>query len=148
MSQQVTQIALDDRMVTSYIAAQRDVSGFFQRAGFSPGDEPDAKMLAQLDALARKHGFAGFAQFDDVATNVSLVMGGLDPQTGEFSEPTAGLRHEIAEVTADRSIPAAEKKQLLDEMREALATMPRTLDFPGNVDVVMRRAAEIEEAMQ
>jgi hypothetical protein len=42
---------------------------------------PDPKTQAELEAIAKKHGFKGFAEYDDVAANILLVMGGIDPQT-------------------------------------------------------------------
>lgn len=139
---------LDDKAVTSYVAAQKEVSAVLERAGADPGDEIDPKVLANLERIAQKHGFASFEAFDDVAFNVTLVMNGLNPETGAFVDPKYGVRQEIANVTADKSIPAAEKREILDHLAEELEAMPAKLQFPENVEVVKRHLAAIEDLMQ
>ena len=139
---EAVQIELDDGMVRGFVAVQKELARF----NLPAGGEPDPKMMAQIEAVAKKHGFPSFADFEDVAYNVSLVIGAIDPQTGTFGgDPTAALRHEMAELTADRSVPAAEKRQMLDDMRQAVAHMPKSLQYAGNVDVVMRHMADIEQ---
>ena len=138
------QMQLDDRMVKGFVAVQKELARF----DIMPGSEPDPRMMAQIEAVATKHGFPSFADFEDVAYNVTLVLGGLDPQTGNFGDPSTALRNEIAALTADPSVPASEKRQLLEEMRQAVSTMPKTLDFPGNVDVVMRHFDDIQQLAQ
>jgi hypothetical protein len=39
-------------------------------------------------------------------------MAGLDPQSGEFSDPVEMLKKEMAEIQADTSIPEKDKKQI------------------------------------
>ena len=56
------------------------------------GDKPDPALQAELEGIAKKHGFASFAEFDDVAANISIVMAGLDPQIGGFHR--SGRSHE------------------------------------------------------
>ena len=77
-------------------------------------------MQAELESIAKKHGFADFNEYDDVAANISMVMAGIDPQTKAFTEPKVAIQKEIDEVKADKSIPEKEKKQMLDELAEAL----------------------------
>jgi hypothetical protein len=36
---------------------------------------------AQAAALAKKNGFASLAQYDNVSTNIIMIMSGIDPQT-------------------------------------------------------------------
>ena len=104
-------------------------------------------MAAELEAIAKKHGFASFIEFDDVAFNISMVMGGLDPQSGSFTDPIAAIKKEIEDVTADKTIPEKDKKQMLDELAEALKNTP-PLKFPENVDIVKKFRAEIEKVLQ
>ena len=100
----VKQIKLTEEQVKSFISAQPDlaaIAGKLQEAG----DEPDAALQAQLDGIAKKHGFSSFSELDDVAANISIVMAGLDSQTGEFTDPVDALKKELADVKADTSIP-------------------------------------------
>jgi hypothetical protein len=141
------QIKLSEQVIKNYIKAQSEMAALAGQQGAQPSDKPDPKVQAQLDAVAKKNGFATFADFDDVAFNVSMVMGGLDPQTGAFTDPISAIKKEIAEITADTSLPEKDKKQMLDELNEALKYTP-PLQFPENVDLVKKHRAEIEKVLQ
>ena len=141
------QVKLDAKMVENFIAAQKDLADFAQKNPDSQSDKPDPKVQAQLDELAKKHGFANFAEFDDVGFNVSVVMSGLDPQTGNFTDPVSSLKTEIAEVTNDKSMAEKDKKQILDELNEALKNTP-PLQYPENVEVVKKYREQIDKVLQ
>ena len=141
------QVQLDERLVKGFIAAQQDMADYHQKSGTPTSDKPNPKVQADLDALSKKHGFANFAEFDDVAFNISMVMGGLDPQSGAFTDPITAIKKEIDEIKADASIPEKDKKQMLDELAEALKNTP-PMKFPGNVEIVKRFRAEIEKVLQ
>lgn len=141
------QVQLDEATVKNFIAAQRDMAEYHQKLGPTATDKPDPKVQADLEGLAKKHGFATFADFDDVAFNISMVMGGLDPQTGQFTDPITAINREIEEIKNDKSIPEKDKKQMLDELAEALKSTP-PLKFPGNVEIVKRNRADIEKVLQ
>jgi hypothetical protein len=142
----VKQIKLTEAQVKSFIAAQPDlaaIAGKLQDAG----DEPDPALQAQLDKIAKKHGFGDFSELDDVAANISIVMAGLDSQTGVFTDPVDALKKELADVEADDSIPAKDKQQLEQELNEAIKTTP-PLEYKENVDLVKAHRAEIERALE
>jgi hypothetical protein len=145
-AQEVNQIKLSDEQVKGFITAQKDLSaiaGKLQEAG----DKPDAALEAELETIAKKHGFKSFQELDDVAANVSIVMAGLDPQSGNFTDPQEALKKELADIQADASIPAEEKKQLVEELTEAIGTTP-PLKHVENVEVIKKHRAEIEAALQ
>ncbi|MCB1521338.1 MAG: hypothetical protein KDJ37_12285 [Hyphomicrobiaceae bacterium] len=140
------QIKLTEAQVKGFISAQKDlaaIAGKLQDAG----DKPDPALEKELESIATKHGFKSFQELDDVAANVSIVMAGLDPQTGEFTDPQTALKKELADIKADESIPAEEKKQLVEELNEAIATTP-PLEHNENIEVVKKHRAEIEAALQ
>jgi succinate dehydrogenase/fumarate reductase flavoprotein subunit len=141
------QIKLTDAQVKGFIAAQQEMASLAQQQGNQPTDKPDPKVQAQLDAIAKKHGFQSFVDFDDIAFNISMVMGGLDPQTGVFTDPVASIKKEIADIQGDKSIPEKDKKQILDELSEALKHTP-PLQHPENVEVVKRHRVELEKVLQ
>lgn len=145
--QQFKQIKLTDTHITGFIGAQKEMAAFAQKQGGQATDRPDPKVQVELDTIAKKHGFQGFADFDDIAYNISMVMGGIDPQSGAFTDPISSIKKEIGEITADASIPEKDKKQMLDELNEALKHTP-PLQFPENVDVVKKHRAEIEKVLQ
>lgn len=141
------QVKLTDTHITGFIGAQKEMAELAQKQGGQPTDKPDPKVQAELDAIAKKHGFQSFSDFDDVAFNISMVMGGLDPQSGNFTDPVASIKKEIADITADATIPDKDKKQMLDELNEALKHTP-PLQYPENVDVVKKHRADIEKVLQ
>lgn len=145
--EQFKQVQLTEALVKAFIAAQKDVTDLAQKTGPQQTDTPDPKVQAELEAIAKKHGFATFTDFDDVAYNISLVLGGLDPQTGAFTDPVTAIKREIADVNADATIPAADKKQMLDELNEALKSTP-PLKYPGNIEVVKKHREELEKVLQ
>lgn len=145
-AQEVKQIVLNEKQISGFIAAQADlsaISGKLQDAG----DAPDAALQKQLEDIAKKHGFGTFAELDDVAANISLVMAGLDPQSGNYVDPVEALKKELEDIKKDASIPEADKKQLTDELTEAIKTTP-ALQYKENIPVVQKHRAEIEKALQ
>ncbi|MGD9784114.1 MAG: hypothetical protein AB7E80_15805 [Hyphomicrobiaceae bacterium] len=145
-AQDVTQIKLTEKQVLGFIAAQKDLSAISDKLQ-DAGDKPDAALEAELESIAKKHGFQSFQELDDVAANVSIVMAGLDPQSGEFTDPQVALKKELADIKADDTIPAEEKKQLIEELNEAIQTTP-PLQHQENIEVVKKHRAEIEAALQ
>jgi hypothetical protein len=142
----INQIKLTEAQVKSFIAAQPDLVDVLPKLQ-KADDDPDAALEAEFDGIAKKHGFANFAELDDVAANISLVMSGLDTESGQFTDPVEALKKELEEVKADSSIPDGDKKQLVDELSEAIKTTP-SLQHPENVDLVKAHRAEIEKALE
>jgi hypothetical protein len=141
------QIALTEKQVQGYIAAQKPMSEVTEKMQGSASDKPDPKIQAELEAIAKKHGFKDFAEYDQVATAISTVMAGIDPDTKEYTALDVAIRQQIADVEADKSIPAAEKKQMLDEFKEALKQVV-PLRHPGNIDLVKKYYDKIDEVLQ
>ncbi len=141
------QLKLEEKMIKGFIGAQKDMAELAQKSPPPQDGKPDPKIQAELEAIAKKHGFASFAEFDDVAFNISIVMGGLDPQTGGFTDPITAIKKEIEDITADKSIPEKEKTQMLAELNEALKQTP-PLKFPENVDLVKKFRGDIEKVLQ
>lgn len=145
-TQELKQARLTDEQVVNFIASQKDLAAISSKLQ-EAGDKPDPELQAELETIAKKHGFATFADLDNVAANISIVMAGLDPQTGDFVDPIDALKKELEDVEADASIPDADKKALIDELNEAIRTTP-PLEFKENIEIVKARRAEIEAALQ
>ena len=145
-AQEVKQIKLSDGQVTNFIAAQADLAAIASKIQ-AAGEKPDPALQAELEGIAKKHSFTDFAELDDVAANISIVMAGLDATTGSFVDPVEALQKELEDVKKDESIPEADKKQLVDELSEAIKTTP-PLQNKENVEVVKTHRAEIEKALQ
>lgn len=146
-AQTIKQIKLTEKQIEGFIAAQKDMSAVAEKMQGSASDKPDPKIQAELEAIAKKYGFANFGEYDDVAANISMIMAGIDPQTKAFTEPQVAIKKEIEEVQADKSIPDKEKKQMLEELNEALKTA-QPIQNPGNIDLVKKNFDKIDAVLQ
>ena len=88
IAQEVKQIKLTEKRIQGFMAAFKDIAKLYDRAD---PDKPDPKVEAQAGALAKKNGFASLAQYDDVLTNITMIMSGIDPQTKKFTEPPESM---------------------------------------------------------
>jgi hypothetical protein len=145
-AQDIKQIKLTDKQVTGFISAQKDLAAIASKIQ-AAGDKPDAALQGELEGIAKKHGFVGFSELDDVAANISIVMAGLDPQSGTFTDPIEALKKELEDVKKDASIPDADKKQLVSELEEAIKTTP-TLQNKENIEIVKSHRVDIEKSLQ
>jgi hypothetical protein len=140
------QVKLDNKLIEGFIAAQKDLAAMAAKLQ-AAGDKPDPQLQAELEGVAKKNGFASFGELDDVAANISMVMAGLDPQSGDYMDPIDAIKKEMDEIKKDDKIPEKDKKQMLDEMAEALKTTP-PLQYKDNIGVVKKFQKEIEKALQ
>lgn len=143
----IKQIPLTEKQVEGYIAAQKDMAPLIEKVQTGDPDKPDPKVVAELESAAKKNGFASYADYDDVATNIALVFGGLDPKSKAFTEPTDALKQQIDELRADKSISAAEKKEMLDELNEELKDA-KPIEHRGNIELVKKYYYKLVAAMQ
>jgi hypothetical protein len=142
----VRQIELTEKQVQGVIAAQKDVAAIFDKLQGPPPDQLPPQVLSELDAATKKHGFKDFNDYDEVVGNITMVMTGIDPKTKAFTDPADAIKKEIADVTADKTIAAQEKKQMLEELNEALkAAQP--IQFPGNIELVKKYYDKIDAAL-
>ena len=142
----VKQIPLTAKHVEGFIAAQKDMATVAEKMQGN-SDKPDPKVQAELESIAKKHGFASFAEYDDVAANISMVMAGIDPQSRAFTEPKVAIQKEIDEVKGDTTIPEKEKKQMLEELAEALKTA-QPIQHPENIELVKKYWEKIDAVLE
>jgi hypothetical protein len=143
---QPNQIALTAKQIEAFLAANKGMMALIEKLE-AAGDKPNPKLMAALDNLARKHGFKDFSEFEDVSESISVVLGGIDPQTKKFTQPPEMIKKEIAQVQADKSLSAAERKELLQELNEQLKTA-QNVQHPGNVDLVLKYYDKLEAELQ
>jgi len=128
------QIALTDKQLDGVLAAQKDMDAITEK--LPENTAPDAKVMAQLDGVAKKHGFASYDDYNNVVDNISLVLGGFDPATKKYVGAEAVLKAQIAQVEADKKMPAKDKKEALDELNQALKTPAPAVENKANIDLV------------
>ncbi|MBR0969289.1 hypothetical protein [Bradyrhizobium japonicum] len=128
------QIALTDKQLDGVLAAQKDMDAITEK--LPENTAPDQKVIGQLDGVARKNGFAGYDDYNNVLDNISLVLGGFDPATKKYVGTEAVIKSQIAQVQADKKMPAKDKKEALDELNEALKTPAPQVENKANIDLV------------
>src|SRR5579871_2678577 len=126
----VKQIALTDKQVEGVISADKDIYPLMSKMPKS--GKPDPKLTAQLDAVAKKYGFANFDDYNLVVDNISLVMAGVDSTTKKYVGNAAVAKAQIAEVQADKKMSAKDKKAALDDLNEAMKAPDPTIENKGN----------------
>ena len=133
-AQEVKQIKLTEKHIQGFLAAFTDMAKLYDGVN---SDKPDPKVEAQVEAVAKKNGFASFAEYEDVSMNISMIMSGTDPQTKKFTELPEQIKKEIAALKADKTVPEAEKKEDLVELEAALKTA-KPIRFKENIALVLK----------
>jgi hypothetical protein len=140
----VKQIKLTEKQIEGFISAHKDMAEAFEK---TTGEKSDAAMQAQLDTIAKKYGFKDHNEYDEVASNIAMVMFGIDPQTKQFTDPPTLAKRELDEAMADKTLPEKERKQLVEELTEQLKAV-QPIQHPGNVDLVKKYYDKIEPLLQ
>ena len=143
-AQEVKQIKLTEKHIQSFMAAYDDIAKLYY--GANP-DKPDPKVEAQAASLAKKNGFASLTQYDDVLTNITMIMSGIDPQTKKFTEPPEQIKDEIAALSSDKSLPEAKKKEGVAQLEAALM-MVKPIQFKENIALVLKYFDQLIPFMQ
>jgi fructose-specific component phosphotransferase system IIB-like protein len=132
----IKQIALTDKQIDAVLASQKEMDVITEK--LPENAPPDPKVIAQLEAVAKKHGFASYDDYNNVVDNISLVLGGIDPASKKFVGSEAVIKSQIAQVEADKKMSAAEKKQALENLNMALKSKEPTVENKGNIDLVVK----------
>ena len=141
---QVKQIALTDKQIESALAATKEMDPVTAKI---PQDaKPDPKITAQLEAIAKKSGFASFEEYNNVVDNISLVLGGFDPATKKYVGSDVVLKAQLAQIQADKKMSAKDKKDALAEINEALKYPAPAIENKGNIDLVTKYYDKLAEA--
>jgi hypothetical protein len=133
-AQDVKQIRLTEKQVQGFVAVSEPMARIYE--GANP-DKPDPKRDAQAEALVKKNGFSGLAEYDDVSMNIGMIMSGIDPETKKFTEPPDQIKNMIASIKADKSIPEAKKKEELTQL-EAELKGAKPVQYKENIALVLK----------
>lgn len=137
------QLELTDKMVSSFIAAQKDFAPLANRL-MEAGETLDPALVKELDDISKKHGFASFEEFEDVGANITIVLDGLDRSTGTYTDPVEKMKEELKEIEADDTIPAEDKKLAIDDLNQQIA-VAQPLKYTSNIELVKKHIKAIEE---
>ena len=141
----VKQIALTEKHIQGVLAASKDVDAITDK--IPDNAKPDPKVDAQLDAVAKKNGFASYDEYNTVVDNISLVLGGFDPATKKFVGAETVLKAQVAQIQADKKMSAKDKKEALADLNEALKSPPPAIENKGNIDLVAKYYDKLAEAL-
>ncbi len=139
------QITLTEKQIQGAIAAQKEMNPITEK--MQENSKPDPKVMAQLEAIAKKNGFANYDEFGNVMDNIGLVLGGIDPATKKYVGSEAVIKSEIAQVQADKKMSAADKKESLDDLNAALKSPEPPVQNKGNIDLVVKYYDQLEAVM-
>ena len=144
---QFRQVDLTEKQIQGFIAAQKPMTDATDKFQGDASDQADPKLQAALEAIARKLGFKDLAEYDEVAATISMVLAGIDPETKQFIQADEALRQQIKELEADKSLPAEERKQALEELNEALK-LAQPVRNPANIDLVKKYYDKIQAELE
>jgi hypothetical protein len=142
-AQEMKQIRLTEKHIQGFIAADDEMAKLYG----ADVDNSDPKVKAQGEAIAKKNGFASFAEYDVVSTNIAIIMSHIDPETKKFTEPPDRVREQIAELKADKSVSDAGKKEALAELEAALKGA-KPIQFKENIALVSKYYDQLLPLMQ
>jgi hypothetical protein len=132
----VKQMPLTEKQIQGVLAANKDMDAITEK--LPENAQPDAKVIAQLDAVAKKNGFAGYDDYNNVTDNIGLVIAGVDPVTKKYVGNEAVIKSQIAQVQADKKMSAKDKKDALADLNEALKNPAPAIQNKGNIDLVAK----------
>ena len=90
------QIALTEKQIEGVLAAKKDFDAI--------GDKRPSDVPAELNAVAKKYGFASYADHETVVDNIKLVLAGVDPATKKYVGEEAVIKAGIARVQAEENV--------------------------------------------
>jgi hypothetical protein len=130
------QMALTDKQVEGVLAASKDMDAI--TAKLPENAKPDPKVLAQLDGVAKKNGFAGSDEYNTVVDNIGMVLAGFDPASKKYVGPEAVIKAQIAQIQADKKMPAKDKNAALADLNQALKSPAPPIENKGNIELVTK----------
>jgi hypothetical protein len=142
---QIKQMALTEKQVEGVLSAAKEMDPITEK--IPENAKPDPKITAQLDGVAKKNGFASYDEYNNVVDNISLVLGGFDPATKKYVGTETVIKAQIAQVQADKKMPAKDKKEALADLNDALKTPLPAIENKANIDLVAKYYDKLAAAL-
>jgi hypothetical protein len=140
------QMALTEKQIQGVLAASKDMDAITEK--LPENAQPDAKAMAQMDAVAKKNGFASADEYNDVTDNIGMVMSGIDSNTKKYVGNEAVIKAQIAEVQADKKMSPKDKKDALADLNDSLKNPGPAIQNKGNIDLVLKYYDKLAATMQ
>jgi hypothetical protein len=142
----IAQLRLTEQHIKGFLGAQKDLTAIASKIE-AAGDTIDDKLQAEIDTLARKHGFKDFGDFDEVRANIMMVLAGIDPDNGSYTDPVDLIKKDMDEVKGDKALSEDDRKQRLEELSEAMKEM-QPLKYKENIELVKKHQKAIDAVLQ
>jgi hypothetical protein len=139
------QVALTEKQVEGVLTAAKEMDPITEKV--PENAKPDPKIDAQLDAVAKKNGFASYDEYNAVIDNISLVLAGFDPATKKYVGAEAVIKAQIAQIQADKKMPPKDKKEALADLNGALKSPGPAIENKGNIDIVGKYYDKLAETL-
>ena len=97
------QVALKDEQIAPFLKMQ-DALVELAKSIDPESDQPDPNLEDKLEKLARDHGFGSYDEYDAIAASIALVMSGLDPDTGSYTDPKVSMQADLKDIMADTTL--------------------------------------------
>jgi hypothetical protein len=147
------QIKLTETQVQAAVASLKEMKPIRERLwaatwrkGREPTSDEHAKHDAQFELVARSHGFKDLDEHEEVVENMLLVHSSIDPQTKAFTDRRVAIEKDMADATADKTMPEQERKLVLEEFREELKSV-QAIQFPTNIELVKKYYDQLADAL-
>ena len=145
---QPKQVALTQKQIDGVLSSQKAMRAVEEKFPQGGSDRPDPKVEARLDEIAKTNGFSGLGEYADVSSSIGVVMAGMDPETKTYVGPEAVIKKQMAEVSADKTMPPKEKKEALEELKAALNPAASVQPLPENIQLVGKNFDKLSQGMQ
>jgi hypothetical protein len=132
----VKQMALTEKQIEGVLSSSKDMDAITDK--LQENTKPDPKVMAQLEAVAKKNGFASYDEYNDVTDNIGMVMAGFDPASKKYVGNEAVIKSQIAQVQADKKMSPKDKKEALADLNDALKSPAPPIANKGNIDLVTK----------
>jgi hypothetical protein len=141
----VKQMALTDKQVEGVLAAAKEMDAITDK--IPENAKPDPKVDAQLEAVAKKNGFASYDDYNNVTDNIGMVLAGFDPATKKYVGNETVIKAQIAQVQADKKMSPKDKKEALADLNDALKMPAPAIENKGNIDLVAKYYDKLSATM-
>ncbi len=139
------QVRLEPGDIKRFLAAQKALAAIAPKLEAS-GDPLDDELQKKLDRIIVAHGFKTVEDFEDVRSTIMLVLAGIDPDTGIYSNPIELIERDIEQIKADTTMTDQERAAQVSEMEAALSQL-QPLEHIENIDLVKTYVKQIEDAL-
>ena len=142
------QVPLTQTQIDGVVAAQKEIHAIEAKVPDKDADKDDPKTDAAIAAAVKKNGFASVEDFANVSFSIGMVLAGVDSQSKQYVGPEAVTKKQMADIQADKTMSAKDKKDALAELSTATKQSPTIKPIDGNIALVSKNYDALNAALQ